>query len=65
MLGPYSAPKAWLTCPSCPASEGMTAQLYDEATITAFHREAACLSRQYSQYTVAGHNSSTQYTVHL
>ena len=35
-------------------SEGMGAQLYDTATIEAFHREASCLSRQYSQYTVAG-----------
>ena len=27
-------------------SEGMAAQLYDEETITGFHREAACLASQ-------------------
>ena len=34
-------------------SEGMAAQLYDEETISAFHREAACLAAQYSNYSIA------------
>ena len=35
------------------SSEGMAAQLYDEETIQAFHREAACLADQYSNYSIA------------
>ena len=31
----------------------MAAQLYDEETIQAFHREAACLADQYSNYSIA------------
>ena len=31
----------------------MAAQLYDEETIRAFHREAACLASQYSNYSIA------------
>ena len=34
-------------------SEGMAAQLYDEETISGFHREAACLAAQYSNYSIA------------
>ena len=32
----------------------MTAQLYDNKTIEAFHKEATCLRDQYSKYTIAG-----------
>jgi len=31
----------------------MTAQLYDNKTVEAFHREATCLRDQYSKYSVA------------
>eukprot|EP00092_Neocalanus_flemingeri_P023165 GFUD01025119.1.p1 GENE.GFUD01025119.1~~GFUD01025119.1.p1 ORF type:complete len:953 (-),score=164.55 GFUD01025119.1:486-3344(-) len=34
-------------------SEGMTAQLYDNKTIEAFHKEATCLRDQYSKYSIA------------
>ena len=35
-------------------SEGMTAQLYDNKTVEAFHKEATCLRDQYSKYSIAG-----------
>ena len=34
-------------------SDGMSAQLYDNKTIKAFHSEASCLRDQYYQYSVA------------
>jgi len=34
-------------------SKGMTAQLYDNKTIEAFHKEATCLRDQYSKYSIA------------
>eukprot|EP00090_Calanus_glacialis_P001950 TRINITY_DN11456_c0_g1_i3.p1 TRINITY_DN11456_c0_g1~~TRINITY_DN11456_c0_g1_i3.p1 ORF type:complete len:946 (-),score=146.68 TRINITY_DN11456_c0_g1_i3:85-2922(-) len=34
-------------------SEGMTAQLYDNKTVEAFHKEATCLRDQYSKYSIA------------
>ena len=34
-------------------SEGMSAQLYDNKTVEAFHKEATCLRDQYSKYSIA------------
>ena len=34
--------------------EGRAAQLYDNATLAGFMREAECLRAQYSQYSIAG-----------
>jgi len=34
-------------------AEGMTAQLYDNMTVEAFHKEATCLRDQYSKYSIA------------
>ena len=34
--------------------DGSSAQLYDNQTIRAFHREASCLRDQYYRYSVAG-----------
>ena len=34
--------------------DGVLSQLYDNFTIEAFHREAACLTNQYSQFKMAG-----------
>ena len=33
-------------------SEGMSAQLYDNKTVEAFHKEATCLRDQYSKYSI-------------
>jgi len=35
------------------SSDGQATQLYDEATIAAFHRQASCLATQYSGYSIA------------
>ena len=37
--------------------EGRAAQLYDNATLAGFMREAECLRAQYSQYSIAGSRS--------
>ena len=34
-------------------SDGRATQLYDEATIAAFHQQASCLATQYSGYSIA------------
>ena len=42
----------------------MSAQLYDNNTIRAFHKEASCLRDQYYQYSVAGESGQTVGTRH-